>query len=213
MNIKMKILIVESNLMVVEGYISILGKKKHTFLNTTNCEDFFTLFETILDLDLAIITYDLVGVSENKLVSVSDCVLVIKRNIPYCKIILLSESEKALALYTMYKTIETDALIVQSDFTKELLLDLVESNKYTLPYLSPLAEGAIQTIIKNNTLLDSKNRRIIALLSQGYRIYQLSDEILLSRSAIQKRVSKMMVAFNVKDYQELLAVLRVCKII
>jgi len=209
----MKILIIERNPIVVEGYMAILGSEQHTFLKTTNCEDFATLFTTLHDLDLAIITYEILGFADEKLETGLDCAVWVKKNIPYCKVILLTENEKALALYEMYKTAKADALLVKSDFTKKVFFDLVTSNRYTLPYVSPLAQGAIQTIIKNNTLLDSKNRRIIALLSQGYRIYQLCDEILLSRSAIQKRVSKMLIAFNVKDYQELLAVLRVCKII
>lgn len=209
----MKILIMERNPMVVEGYMAILGSEQHTFLTTTTCEDFAALFATLYDLDLAIITCEFLGVSDKKLETGLDCAVWIKRNIPYCKVILLTENEKALVLYEMYKTTKADALLVKSDFTKKVFFDLVTTNTYALPYLSPLVKRAIQNMVKNASLLDSKNRRIIALLSNGYRMNQLDQELLLSKSAIQKRVSKLLVVFKVKNYQELLTVLRARKLI
>lgn len=209
----MKILIIERNPMVMEGYRALLGPKKHTFLTTTNCEDFASLFAPLPDLDLAIITYEILGFADKKLESGLDCALIIKENIPYCKVILLTENEKALVLYELYKTAKADALLVKSEFTKKVFFDLVATHTDALPYLSPLVKKAIQNTIKNTTLLDSKNRRIITLLAKGYRMNQLDQELLLSTSAIQKRVSKLLVAFKVKNYQELLAVLRARKLI
>ncbi|MGG5507195.1 MULTISPECIES: hypothetical protein [unclassified Myroides] len=111
-------------------------------------------------------------------------------------------------MYEIHKTIKVDALLVKTDFTKKLFRDLVTAAKIDFPYISPSAKKAIQTIVKNASLLDSKNRQILFLLAQGYRMNQISDQILLSRSATQKRVSKLLVAFGVKDYQELLGVLK-----
>jgi len=202
------------NPMAVEGYRAILGSEQHTFLTTTTCEDFAALFAPLHDLDLAIITHEVLEFADKKLETGLDCAVLIKKNIPYCKVILLTENEKALVLYELYKTTKADALLVKSEFTKKVFFDLIATHTdSTLPYLSPLVKKAIQNTIKNTTLLDSKNRRIITLLSKGYRMNQLDQELLLSTSAIQKRVSKLSVAFKVKNYQELLAVLRARKLI
>jgi|GEM_PF-3515590 len=210
----MKILIIERNPMIIEGYMAILGPEEHTFLKTANCEDFATLFTTLHDLDLALITYETPSFSDKKLETRLDCATWIKRNIPYCKVILLTENEKALALYEMYKTAKADALLMKSDFTKKVFFDLVVTHTdSSLPYLSLGVKKAIENTVKNTTLLDSKNRRIITLLSNGYRLNQLDKELLLSTSAIQKRVSKLLVAFHAKNYQELLVLLRKREII
>lgn len=209
----MKILIIESNALLIEGYIAVLGNEKHTFLKVANGQDFFALFTKAKDLDLALITDHSMDVFERKLKTGLDCALFIKKNIPYCKIILLTEHEKALVLYELYKTIKVDALLVKSDFTKELFCDLVTTTKIDFPYISPSAKKAIQTMLKNASLLDSKNRQILFLLAQGYRMNQISDQIVLSRSATQKRVSKLLVAFNVNNYHELLGVLKERRIV
>ncbi|MBB1140016.1 response regulator transcription factor [Myroides sp. WP-1] len=209
----MKILIIESNALLIEGYIAVLGNEKHTFLKVANGQDFFALFTKAKDLDLALITDHSMDVFERKLKTGLDCALFIKKNIPYCKIILLTEHEKALVLYELYKTIKVDALLVKSDFTKELFCDLVTATKIDFPYISPSAKKAIQTMLKNASLLDSKNRQILFLLAQGYRMNQISDQIVLSRSATQKRVSKLLVAFNVNNYHELLGVLKERRIV
>ena len=45
-------------------------------------------------------------------------------------------------------------------------------------------------------------------LAQGFKIAQLEDYVSMTKSCIQKKVSKMIQEFNVKDYQELIQLLK-----
>ncbi|MGG5507196.1 MULTISPECIES: hypothetical protein [unclassified Myroides] len=87
----MKILIIEPNPLLVEGYIAVLGNEKHTFLKMANSQEFFALFTTVKDLDLALITDHSMGVFDEKVEIGLDCTAFIKKDIPYCKIILLTD--------------------------------------------------------------------------------------------------------------------------
>jgi DNA-binding NarL/FixJ family response regulator len=205
----MKILLADDHIMTIEGYKSILNAWDYSYINILNCEQFYYFINSMnVSIDIAVIDYNMPEYKEGKLESGADCSLLIKKKFPNCKIIFITSHEEALVLNEIYKNVRQDALLVKSDFSIEIFKDLIQSRNYDLPYLSTLAKKAVQMVIARDTLLDSKNREILIYLANGFKIKQLEGLILLSNSAIQKRISKMLSDFYVKDYQELIFVAR-----
>ncbi|MDR0196389.1 MAG: response regulator [Myroides sp.] len=205
----MRVLLADDHIMTIEGYKSILKHLDYTYIDVVNCEEFYHVISTEKrSIDIAVIDYNMPGYKQAKLESGIDCSVLLKQKYPDCKIIFVTSFEEALVLYEIYKRVRPDALIVKSDFTIDVFKDLIQSLNYDLPYLSKVAQQAVKKVITRDTLLDSKNREILMYLSNGFKAKQIEALVLLSSSAIQKRISKMLADFQVKDYLELVFVAR-----
>ncbi|MDM1412119.1 response regulator transcription factor [Myroides odoratimimus] len=205
----MRVLLADDHIMTIEGYKSILKHLDYSYVDILNCEEFHHFISTEKrSIDIAVIDYNMPGYKQAKLESGIDCSVLLKQKYPDCKIIFVTSYEEALVLYGIYKRVRPDALIVKSDFAIDVFKDLIQSKNYDLPYLSKVAQQAVQKVITRDTLLDSKNREILMYLSNGFKVKQIESLVLLSSSAIQKRISKMLADFQVKDYLELVFVAR-----
>lgn len=205
----MRVLLADDHIMTIEGYKSILKHLDYSYVDILNCEEFHHFISTEKrSIDIAVIDYNMPGYKQAKLESGIDCSVLLKQKYPDCKIIFVTSYEEALVLYGIYKRVRPDALIVKSDFAIDVFKDLIQSKNYDLPYLSKVAQQAVQKVITRDTLLDSKNREILMYLSNGFKVKQIESLVLLSSSAIQKRICKMLADFQVKDYLELVFVAR-----
>ena len=200
----MNVLIIDDHPLIMEGYISFLNQSTHVYHKITSCEQFFKWIHKGIIPDIAIVDYSIPPFLQKKLHSGADCALLLKKHAPNCKIIMITGHEESMILYNIYEQVSLDALIVKSDFTTKIFKQSILDNISALPYLSPKAKKAINTI--NGTLMDSKNREILMYLSNGFKIIQLQNFVSLSTSGVQKRIIKMLQEFNVSDYQELIVV-------
>ena len=57
------------------------------------------------------------------------------------------------------------------------------------------------------SLLNETNIEILMYLSKGFKVNELAEVIGLSKSAIQKRIAKMQLEFNVSDTSGLIKVM------
>jgi len=202
-----QILLVDDHLMVLEGYSSILSTINNKVHKLTSCEEVYHWVTKGNTCDFAIIDHDLPAFEEKKIFSGVDCALLIKEHLPNCKIIIITAHEKALFLYNIYNKVRPDALINKADFTVDLIQKIMTYDSNDV-FLSKTVSLAIKEITNKMSLLDSLNREILMYLSQGFKISQLENFVFLSTSGIQKRVTKMLHEFEMKDYHELIQVLR-----
>lgn len=203
----MKILLLDDHLMTLDGYILYLYPEKNTFYKVTNCKTFYEWLSKDYDIDMAIIDHDLPPDLERNLHNGADCALLLKQLKPNCKVVLITAHDEAMFLYNLNRKVQPDALISKIDFNEDLVRDLL-NNETCFPYYSHQIKQAIISINKRTTLLDPLNREILMYLSQGFKTNQLDAFIPLTKSGIQKKISKMLQDFNVKDYQELIQTLK-----
>lgn len=205
----MNIIIADDHQMVQDGYKLILTDIVSNCITVSSCEAFYNcLNSTSEEIHVAIIDYNMPSYRDQNLNTGADCCAYIKKLHPKCVVVLITAHEEAIVLYNIYRKVRPEALIVKFDFESKIFIDILKSSKYSFPYLSPIAEKSIKKIISHNSLLDSKNREIIMYLSQGFKLNQLENFVMLSTSTIQKRISKMLNEFEVKDYQELIVIAR-----
>lgn len=203
----MNILLLDDHLMTLDGYALYLNPTENSFQKVLDCKEFYQWLLTDPQVDLAVIDYNIPSYDEKNLHNGADCALLLKELKPNCRIILITAHHESMILYNINQRVQPYALISKIDFNQELMDGLL-SNKLDHPYLSAKVKEAILSINKKTTLLDATNREILMYLTQGFKINQLDQFLSLSKSGIQKKVSKMIVDFEVKDYHELVQVLK-----
>lgn len=202
----MNILLVDDHIMTLKGYSSILNESNNTIHKAQTCQDVYNLVNKGFVFDVAIIDHNLPAYSEKKLHSGVDCALLLKKENPNCKIILITAHTEFIELYSMYKKVNPSALIVKEDLTIEIFKSIVNSSGGST-YFSERAKQAIKFVTSKLPLLSETNIEILMYLSKGFKINELTDIIGLSKSAIQKRVAKMQLEFDVSDTSSLIKVM------
>ena len=203
---EMNILLVDDHIMTLEGYSSILNESNNTIHKAQNCQDVYNVLTKDLVFDVAIIDHNLPAYSEKKLHSGVDCALLIKKANPNCKIILITAHTEFIELYSMYKKVNPSALIVKENLTVEIFRSIVYSSDRST-YFCDHVKQAIKFVTDKLPLLNETNTEILMYLSKGFKINELTDIIGLSKSAIQKRIAKMQLEFDVSDSSSLIKVM------
>lgn len=197
----LNVLMVDDHPPIIEGYKSILSFNPYGYnLNTVaayNCEAaYFIITEKLrpIAFDIVLVDVTLPPFEEKKLESGEDLVLLVKKHLPEAKIIMLTSHTESLVLYRILNECQPDGLLVKSDFLSEEFLIAFDTVVKGGKYYSTTVKNQQNEMISSVKTLDSYNRQIIMLLSQGVKTKNFHDYINLSTSAIEKRKSV------IKDY-------------
>lgn len=201
----MNILLVDDHPMTVEGFMNALlrvnyDNNKAVFTKAHNCKDGYdAIIKSSKSFDLAIIDQGLPSYPEQSIASGSDLVLLIRKHIPNCKIIMVTAHTEAIIIYDIVKNIRPDGLINKNDINPDNLQLIVTKVMQGNLYHSPIVLSCISEIWKKKLMVDDFNRQILLYLSRGFKVKELDGVICLSASTIQKRVILMKNAFDVTD--------------
>ena len=179
--------VLEFNSLGLEIQYTLANSCKQAYEIITNKEK--TVFFDMVFLDRSLPPYE-----EMKIKSGEDLALLVKEHLPQSKIIMLTSHAEAFILYNIVKKISPNGLLVKSDFGGDELLDAFDKVVNHKIYHSETVTKSIKELLSREEYLDTINREIITLLSQGIRTKSMSDYINLSQSAIEKR------KVQIKDY-------------
>lgn len=202
----MNILLLDDHTMTLEGYASILKHQDTEFHKLLNCEQFYQWLEQGHRADVAVIDHDLPAFPEQGLYNGADCALLLRKNSPSTRIVLVTAHTEVLLLYTIHKKVKPDVMLSKEDVAPEEFRALLYSEMHTA-YQSSRIRQAVKEANLRISLLDDTNREILMYLSKGFKVKDLEDVVFLTKSAIQKRLSKIQNEFNVKDVNDLIKVL------
>ena len=201
----MNILLVDDHPMTVEGFMNALLKvnlnnNKTVFTKAHNCKDGYdAIMKTSKQFDLAIIDQGLPSYPEQSITSGSDLVILIRKYMPNCRVIMVTAHTEAIIIYDIIKNIRPDGLINKNDINPDnlqvIVTEVMQGNKYH----SSIVKNCISEIWKKELMVDDFNRQILLYLSKGFKVKELDTVVCLSASAIQKRVILMKNAFDVTD--------------
>jgi DNA-binding NarL/FixJ family response regulator len=204
----MNVLLVDDHPMTVEGYISALScepfvSHRPVFTKAYNCkEGYSAILRTAAakrSFDLALIDKSLPGYEEKAIFSGSDLAVLIREMMPNCKIIMITAHTEVLIVYEIYKNVKPDGLVIKNDITPDKLHQAVLEVVQGSSYQSATVKNSIDEIWKKDLMVEDYNREILFYLSKGFKIKELEGIIYLSTSAIQKRIIRMKVVFDVTD--------------
>ena len=208
----MHIFLVDDHPMTVDGFQSILLKDK-MFVNPTftSALDATTAYQKIQiavsenrKFDVAILDYSIPPDPENNIFFGSDLVLLLQKIMPNCKTIMVTAHTEKIVVYNIAKKINPNGFLIKNDVTPENLIKAVSIVISNQEYRSPMVLKCITEMLENNMMMDDVNRQILTYMSKGYKIKDLEAVLHISKSAIEKRVSKLKDTFDVKDDNSLL---------
>ena len=193
-----KILMVDDHPSQIDGYKAILQyNNKNIEIETTtcfNCEEAYHIITNTSNpvrFDLVFLDRSLPPYLEKKIKSGEDLALLSRKHWPETKIIMLTSHAEAFILYDIVHKVRPNGLLIKSDFDGDGLLEafdaIVEGNTY---YTETVRESIKERLLSQG-LLDSVDRQIITLISEGLQIKTIAETMNLSQDTIKKRKSKI----------------------
>lgn len=196
-----KILIVEDHPAMIEGYKSILSNSNYVaeIAVAYNCEAAYNILsKSNCTFDIFLLDVILPPYEPQNLFSGEDIGVLIRKNKPNSKIIMLTSHADSFTLYNIIRLINPEGLLVKSDFIPEELLKAFENVIRDEGYYSFTARLCLKSMQSKAVYLDNCNRRIISLLAKGIRTKSLPSHLNLSISAIDKRKAQIKEIFNIE---------------
>lgn len=200
----MNVLVVDDHPMTVSGYIESLSLKglfvpSLSFTKAYSCEEAFSRLASHSAFDLAIIDHGLPPYPQENIFSGIDLARTIRQRNPDCKIIIITAHTEVLIVYDIFKKVQPEGLMVKNDITPENLPRTVLKIIGGDTCQSPAVKSIIKEIWKKDLMVDDTNRQILLYLSKGYKIKKIEQTLMLSISAIQRRIAQMKATFDVKE--------------
>lgn len=196
-----KILFVDDHPLQILGYKTILDYNNHGFcIEATecyNCKDAFSIVTNTVnrpDFDMVFLDRSMPAYEEEGIYSGEDLAVLVKKNVPEAKIVILTSHAESFIIYDIMKKVNPAGLLIKSDFSGEELLLAFDSIINDETYHSETVQKAIKELLSREEYLDSINRKIIMLISQGFKTKTIAGEVKLTESAVEKRKAK------IKDY-------------
>jgi two-component system response regulator NreC len=199
---ELQVLMVDDHAPIIEGYKSILAfNSEGHILNTTEAHSCEMGYNAIVDaedsFDLIFLDLTLPPYLEKNLHSGEDLVSVAKKYHPKAKIVLLTSHSESIVLFKVANDKNLDGVLVKSDFRSHDLLEAFDIIVKGGTYFSPTIIKHKKTWEEKSKYLDSYNRQILLLLSQGVKTKNFPSILHLSKSAIDKRKSIIKQIFGI----------------
>jgi len=194
----MCILMIDDHPSQLEGYQSILESVAPKQLEVVRSHSFKEAFIAIstgmVSPDVVFLDMHMPPFPEENIFSGEDMAGYIKSAVPDSHLIVITAFSEIFLLYNLTKNVDPDGVMVKSDFhaweLREAFRMVLSGEKY---YTTTVRNG-IKELLTREKFLDSLNRQIIILLSQGIRTKDLPKHLNMSLSAIEKRKAQL------KDY-------------
>ncbi len=179
------------------------NNKKINFTESQNCEsavlEIKKMTEENASFDLAIIDYSMPADPENQIYNGGDICLFLQEKMPSCKTLIFTAHLEDFVLFEIDQNVKPDAIAIKSDVQGEDIITIVNQLVKGETYRSPYVLEKTKKMWLEEIFTHEINRKIVTLMSEGYRIKEIAAELHLSEVAIQKRVSKIKKALNITD--------------
>ncbi|MGX7667365.1 response regulator [Flavobacterium pedocola] len=196
-----KILFVDDHRTQILGYKTILTYNDQNLeIDSTECYNCKEAFELIMErrndtfFDLVFLDRSLPPYEEEGIHSGEDLALLIRKYFPETKIVILTSHAESFIIYDIIKKISPEGMLIKSDFSGEELLEAFDAVLRDEIHYSETVHRSVKELLTREDYLDSINRQIIRLISQGFKTKTIAGEVNLTESAVEKRKAR------IKDY-------------
>jgi len=188
------ILIVDDHPFIIEAYknaIKAYNSKGLYEFNIVQAKDCKTGYEAIKEatVPFGIAFFDLsMPIYEEKgIFSGEDLALLIKTEMPHCKIILLTMHTELLKINQIIKNISPNGLVIKNDLTFDELLLAFDKILKNENYYSQTVVKLVSQIQYDNIEIDAFDKQILYHISKGTKTTDIPQYVPLSLSAVEKR--------------------------
>lgn len=193
MKTPIQILIVDDHPFIIEAYKNAINKYSQNgfefeVTQANNCKSGFeNIMEASKNFDIAFFDISMPEYAEKGIYSGEDLAMLMKSEMPECKVILLTMHTELLKINNIIKNINPSGLIIKNDLTFDELLFAFDKIINNESYYSQTVIKLVGQAQYNNIELDVFDKQILFHLSKGVKTKDLPTYIPLSLSAIEKR--------------------------
>ncbi|MEY2629970.1 MAG: hypothetical protein RLZZ469_867 [Bacteroidota bacterium] len=193
MRTPIQILIVDDHPFIIEAYKNAINKYSQNgfefeVTQANNCKSGYeNITEASRNFDIAFFDISMPEYAEKGIYSGEDLALLMKAEMPECKVILLTMHTELLKINNIIKNINPSGLIIKNDLTFDELLFAFDKIINNESYYSQTVIKLVGQAQYNNIELDVFDKQILFHLSKGVKTKDLPTYIPLSLSAIEKR--------------------------
>jgi DNA-binding NarL/FixJ family response regulator len=191
---KVNILIVDDHPFIIEAYKNaIKGYNSEDYEFTiTQASDCRSGYDNITSpqngvFQIAFFDISMPPYEEKNIHSGEDLAMLIKTEMPDCKVILLTMHTELLKISNIVKNINPNGLIIKNDLTFDELLTAFDKILKGENYYSQTVVKLISQIQYDNIDVDQFDKQILYHLSKGTKTKDIPSFVPLSLSAIEKR--------------------------
>lgn len=194
---KLHTLAIDDHAVVLEGYHYMFQNLNHDFddlkfVKAHDCQSGYIAINNNKSnpFDIALIDYSIPQFAEKKLNSGEDVALLIRQEMPNCKIIMMTMHREMNVIASILQRVAPEGFINKSDCTTDELIygfkNVLNGNTFYSKTIANYLERKHTGI-----MLDEVDVRIVLLLAKGIKNKNLHNYIPLSESAIEKRKYKI----------------------
>jgi DNA-binding NarL/FixJ family response regulator len=193
MRTPIQILIVDDHPFIIEAYKNAINKYSQNgfefeVTQANNCKSGYeNITEASKNFDIAFFDISMPEYAEKGIYSGEDLAMLMKSEMPECKVILLTMHTELLKINNIIKNINPSGLIIKNDLTFDELLFAFDKIINNESYYSQTVIKLVGQAQYNNIELDVFDKQILFHLSKGVKTKDLPTYIPLSLSAIEKR--------------------------
>lgn len=202
---KVNILIVDDHPFIIEAYKNaIKGYNSDDFEFTiTQASDCRSGYDNITspqngEFHISFFDISMPPYEEKSIHSGEDLAMLIKKEMPNCKIILLTMHTELLKISNIIKNINPNGLVIKNDLTFDELLTAFDKILHEENYYSQTVVKLISQIQSDAIDVDQFDKQILYHLSKGTKTKDIPSYVPLSLSAIEKRKLNLKETFNIK---------------
>lgn len=193
----MKVLVVNENAIMVEGYKRILYEsdwRNIIAIESITCKS----TENICVYDLVILNIT-APVTDLENVLVCNAMRKVSKELRPFKLLVTTSNLDVFTLYDVMKKVNPDGLVVKAELNpKDFLIAvrsiIIEGGSFHSKHV----RNSMKIIYKSDIFLDDVNRSIVVLLARGIQTKSLPQFLNLSISAIDKRKVLIKELFNIE---------------
>jgi DNA-binding NarL/FixJ family response regulator len=189
----MKILIVDDHPFIIQAYKNALEKYSQQgyefeVIQANNCKSGYeNIVESKIPFNVAFFDISMPEYAEKGIYSGEDLAVLMKSEMPSCKVILLTMHDELLKINNIIKNINPNGLIIKNDLTFDELIFAFDKIINNESYYSQTVIKLVGQAQYNDIELDAFDKQILFHLSKGVKTKDLPQYIPLSFSAIEKR--------------------------
>ena len=205
----MKILIVDDHPFIIQAYKNALEKYSQQgyefeVIQANNCKSGYeNIVESKIPFNVAFFDISMPEYAEKGIYSGEDLAVLMKSEMPSCKVILLTMHDELLKINNIIKNINPNGLIIKNDLTFDELIFAFDKIINNESYYSQTVIKLVGQAKYNDIELDAFDKQILFHLSKGVKTKDLPEYIPLSLSAIEKRKLNIREILEVKGESDI----------
>lgn len=198
------IIIVDDHPFIIEGYKNAINSYnandyQFSIKQANDCRSAYNLIagQTNEVFDIAFFDISMPPYEEKNIFSGEDLALLIKEEMPDCKVVLLTMHTELLKISNIIKKINPSGLIIKNDLTFDELLAAFNNILKGENYYSQTVVNFVSQLHVSHIELDPFDKQILYQLSKGIPRDELTSYVPLSAGAVEKRLSQLMEVLSV----------------